>query len=481
VKDVEFVQRVRQHAPSSLLPLVARYGAAFVDRASYQHPRMAVYAPWVLAEVARVSLIRGTEFRSKPATDDDLLDCCAAYQAIPDPELGVKKALETVGHFLLRMGGQQLTFPQSHAHDLARTVALLEQTQPVRAPKIATPGWPERLLGCSLQEYVGTAILLYTSALKNQGLFDLEWLAQPQCEEITHVIPEDTLRRVIGDNYAADTHQLKALQSKAEQNTGVPDAQYRRFGFNPLSAKPAVAGLTDGLLIPVPAYLLHKASPLGIYYAGWDRWKGAFTTDLGYLFQAYVGRQLQLLPDAAVVPEIAYGRRKGDDSVDWFVIFEDCVVLVEVKSARPTEPVRLADSRLQNALNQRLGEAVEQLNKSAALVRNRTAGFEGIPKDLPMIGLVVTMEPFHTVDAPFTRSYLPQCDIPFRICSASELEHLVTVSDTSVGRLLLDHFQDQSKEGWSVESALTGHAVVPNRVLVQAWETYPWNNEQVAS
>jgi hypothetical protein len=115
------------------------------------------------------------------------------------------------------------------------------------------------------------------------------------------------------------------------------------------------------------------------------------------------------------------------------------------------------------------------------LIRDRTAGFEGIPKNLPMIGLVVTMEPFHTVDAPFTRSYLPQCDIPFRICSASELEHLVTVSDTSVGRLLLNLFQDQRKEGWSVESALTGHAVVPNRVLVQAWETYLWKSERLAS
>jgi hypothetical protein len=464
VKDVEFVQRVRQHAPSSLLPLVARYGAEFADRATYQNSRTSVYAPWVLAEVARVSLIRGTEFRSKPAIDSDLLSCCAAYQALSDPELGVKKELETVGHFLLRMGGQQLTFPHSHAHNLARTVALLEQTQPVRAPKIATPGWPERLLGCSLREYVRIAILLYTSALKNQGAFDLEWLAQPQCEEITRVIPEDTLRRVIGDNYAADTDQLKALQSKAEQRTGVPDAQYRRFGFNPLSGKPAVAGITDGLLMPLPAYILHKASPLGIYYAGMDRWGGTFTTDLGYLFEAYVGRQLQLLPDATVLPEIAYGRKKGEDSIDWFVIFEDCVVLVEVKSARPTEPVRLADSGLEDALDLRLGEAVRELNKSAALVRDGVAGFEDIPIDRPMIGLVVTMEPFHTVDAPFNRPYLPQCDIPFRICSASELEHLVTVSDTSVGRILLDHFQDPSKEGWSVESALTGHAVVPNRV-----------------
>ena len=458
---------------------MARYGAEFADPKKYQNPRTAVYAPWVLAEVARVSLTRGTEFRSKPVTDKDILACCAAYQALSDPELG-QKTLEALGHFLLRMGGQQLTFQQSYSNDLSRTVALLEQTSPGRTPKIATPGWPERLLGCSLQEYVGTAILLYAGALKNQGRFDLEWLTQPQLEEITREIPADTLRRVIEDNYAADRGQFKAMQLAAEEKTGVPDAQYRRFGFNPLSGRPAVGGVTDGLLIPVPAYILRKASPLGIYYAGMERWGGRFSTDLGYLFEAYVGRQLQLLPDGVVLPEIAYGPKKAELSVDWFVIFDDCLVLVEVKSTRPAEPVRLADNGLEDALGKVLKHAVDQLNTSASMIRNRTTGFEDIPSNLPMIGLVVTMEPFHTVDAPFTRSYLPQCDIPFRVCSAFELEHLVTVSDASVGRLLLDHFQDPSKEGWSVESALAGRAGVPNGVLVQAWETYPWKDGQPA-
>jgi hypothetical protein len=73
VKDAEVVQRVRQHAPSSLMPLVARYGAEYADPEKYQTARRAVYAPWVLADVARLRLVRGTEFRSKPATDDDLL------------------------------------------------------------------------------------------------------------------------------------------------------------------------------------------------------------------------------------------------------------------------------------------------------------------------------------------------------------------------------------------------------------------------
>jgi hypothetical protein len=128
------------------------------------------------------------------------------------------------------------------------------------------------------------------------------------------------------------------MQRAAEQKTGVPDAQYRRFGYNPLSGKPAVSGVNDGLLIPVPAYILRKASPLGIYYAGVERWGGRFATDLGYMFEAYVGRQLQLIPDGVVLPEIAYGPNNAQLSVDWFVIFDDCVVLVEVKSpGRPSQ------------------------------------------------------------------------------------------------------------------------------------------------
>jgi hypothetical protein len=133
--------------------------------------------------------------------------------------------------------------------------------------------------------------------------------------------------------------------------------------------------------------------------------------------------------------------------------------------------VRLADSGLESALGKVLNNAVKQLNKTASMIRNRIAGFEGIPGDRPLLGLVVTMEPFHTVDAPFSRSYLTQCDSPSRVCSAFELEHLVTVPDTSAGRILLDHLQDPRKEGWSVESALADRASVANRVLVEAWDT----------
>jgi hypothetical protein len=459
-----------------MVPLVARYGAAFADRTAYLRADSAVFAPWVLAEVARASLIYGTEFNRTQATDNDLLSCCAAYQALGDPELG-RRGPDAIGHFLLRIAGEQLTFQQSILNDLSRPVALLEQTKPRKALTVATSGWPERLFGCTLQDYVGAAILLHTGALRNSGTFDLEWLSQPHFAEVTREVPADVLRRVIGDQYAATGEQLRDLQHAAEARTGIPDGQYRRFGFNPLSSRPVVAGLADTLLIPVPAFIVRKASSLGIYYTGLEKWGTQFSADLGELFEAYVGRQLELLPDATVFPEVAYGRKKGERSVDWFAVFDDCVVLVEVKSTRPTEPVRLADNRLADALGGILSQAVRQLNTSASLIRNRQPGFEDVPSDRPLVGLVVTMEPFHTVNTPFTSDYLASCDIPFRVCSALELEQLVTVSDVSVGRLLLDHLRDPEKDGWSVQSALTGHTGTRNKIIDDAWATYPWKSE----
>jgi hypothetical protein len=476
VRDEEFVQRVRRHAPSSLVPLVARYGAAFTDGNSYLKPEAAVFAPWVLAEVARVSLLYGTEFNRKAATPDDLLSCCVAYQALRDPELG-RIGPEAVGRFLLRVTGEQLTFQQSMLNDLSRPVALFEQTAPRKPLAVAMPGWPARLIGCTLQEYVGAAILLHTSAVRNTGTFDPGWLSQPQMAEITREVSADALLRVIEGQYTATPTQLRSLQQGAEARSGTPTSQYRRFGFNPLSSRPAVAGLASGLVIPVPGYVVRKASPLGIYYTGLEKWGTTFTADLGELFEAYVGRQLALLPDATVLPEIAYGRRKGESSVDWFAVFDDCVILVEVKSTRPSEPVRLADDRVAGTLGGTLSGAVRQLNKSVSLVRSREPGFEAIPCNRPLIGLVVTMEPFHTVNTPFTSGYLPPCDVPYRVCSALELEQLVTVSDNSAGRLLLDHMTDPEKTGWSAGSALRGHRLGRNQVIDDAWATYPWKSD----
>ena len=148
IHDHEFVQRVRRHCPSSLVPLVARFGAAYHEKEQYLQPALRDYAPWVLAEVARVSLVAGTEFNRKAAAEGDLWECCRAYQAVNDPDLEHREE-RAAGRFLLRMASQ-LAFQQPYLNDFARTAALFTQTTPRKEPKVAKPGWPEQLLGCTI-------------------------------------------------------------------------------------------------------------------------------------------------------------------------------------------------------------------------------------------------------------------------------------------------------------------------------------------
>jgi hypothetical protein len=425
--------------------------------------------------VARVSLALGTEFNRSAADDGDLWECCRAYLAIKDS--GLERRVDgAVGRFLLRMASQ-LVFQQPILNDLARTVGLFEQTESKRAPKLATKSWPNRLLGCTLQEYVGAAILLHTSALRNSGIFDLDWITQPMFSEITSEVPSRILRRVIEEQYVATVQDLKGMQQAAESLAGVPDEEYRRFSFNPLSSRPVVAGIADTLVIPVPDLLVRQASPLGIYYSGVNKWGTSFADDIGDLFESYVGKQLELMPDAQILPEIEYGPKKSRGlSVDWFAIFNDCVVLVEVKSTRPTEPIRRADPQASKNLERSLGHSLNQLNSSARKISERAPEFSSIPSDRPLLGLVVTMEPFHTVNSPFGLSYLPKCEIPFRVASAAELEQLVTVDDVSPGQLLLDFMSNTANNGSSINGALAGHLGRRNAIIDRAWATYPWKD-----
>jgi len=240
-----------------------------------------------------------------------------------------------------------------------------------------------------------------------------------------------------------------------------------------------VAGLADTLLIPVPGLVLRKASPTGIYYAGMTKWGTKFSNDLGDLFESYVGRQLNLIPGAHVRPEIAYGPAKQPKlSVDWFVVCDDCVILVEAKSCGPTEPIRLGAPNAVAALTAKLGRGIEQLNTSARLISASTPGFGHIPTDRPLLGIVVTLEPFFAVNNPWTvGAALPECDIRYLVANVNELENLVSVTDQPVGTLLREHLTDPAHTGWSLGGALIGHEHGRNPVLDQAWESYPWHEQ----
>jgi hypothetical protein len=470
VGDGEFVARVRAHRPSSLMPRVAAAAASHMEPESwFKRPLIGFFTPWALAEIARVSLAYGDEHRGE-ATDDDVVACNAAYNALSDVELATG-AEGSLAHFFLRMSSEQLEYQHSLLHEMSRTAALFQDTTMRREPKVLKPGWQHELFGASLADFVGAGQLLHLACAPIQGRFNPAWLDQENLKPITDIMGAGLLRQIWSDHYLTDRSRFKGVAG-----TRAELSPKRRFTFNPLFATPVVEGLTDDWLVPVPGVLARKFSPLGVYYMGVSHWGKPFADDLGDLFEQYVGRHLQLIPDTEVLASIRYGR-DNRESVDWIVVMPYVVLLVEVKSVRPTDPVRMGAAAASAELGRMLGKAFGQIATTDALIEERRPEFKGVPTDRPRIGVIVTMEDFHTINSPFHRPlYQPSSSVTTVVASASEIEHLVAYREAPIDRLLLEHLGQQETDGWSVKSALTGRSLDRNAVIDAAWNSYPWSN-----
>ncbi|MGW2989042.1 hypothetical protein [Streptomyces goshikiensis] len=107
ITEHEYVQRVRRHPPSSLLPPIANVSSQWPTKTDWVRDLSGLYRPWGLADAAWMSLVRGNEHRQRKATDADLTEILAQYTALDDPlrHLPVGERLEG---YLLRVAGQAL-------------------------------------------------------------------------------------------------------------------------------------------------------------------------------------------------------------------------------------------------------------------------------------------------------------------------------------------------------------------------------------
>jgi hypothetical protein len=474
ISDYEYRQRVRRYKPSSLLPLIAAAAVRYREQQDWLNSPYRKYTPWALADAARVSLAYGTEHNRADATDQDLLQILNAYSRFDDPFLQDQDA----GAFMLRMASEQMTWQGTDYEALARTAAVFTHTTPLKPLECLRPGWDGELFGCTLREYVGTTQLIWASVIASAGRFDLALFDTPDGKRIARHVGRDTVVRVIDAHFATSKEQFRIENKNATGRAGQDD-HLRRFTYNPLRGHPLLVGFGTGYLCPMPQLAWAKATPWGVYFTGVRRYGDGFARDLGHLFEQYIGRQLRLLTGAQVLPEITYGPRAGRrKTVDWIVVLPEAVLLVEVKSAIPTEPVRLGTPDAAEAIVRKLGKAINQIDVTAQLIADRDPALSAVPADRPVLGLAVTLEPFHIANAPF--NLLPPTHTPVTIADAAEIEVLVTITDIPPGQLMLDRAADNVRSTWALDTALNSHARSRNSILDEAWNSYPWASANYA-
>lgn len=470
ISDHEYRQRVRRFKPSSLLPLIAADSSRYPTMDLVLRSPGRTHTPWALADAARVSLACGTEHNRRDATEDDLQAVLDAYNAFDEPAIRA----EDLPALLLRMANQQFTWQEEGCATLARTFAVLDQPDIDHRLECIKPGWDTELFGFSLKEYVGTVQLVWAAALHQLGRFDPSIYEGAEGQDFGRHVSRDAALGIINTHFAIDQTAFRAQDPVADLRGD--RRELRRFTFNPLRDRPLLTGFGSGYLCPSPHLVWAKAGLWNIYFTGLRRFGEAFTRDLGRLFERYIGEQLRLLDNASVLPEIAYTLTTNGStrlSTDWIVVFEDLVLLVEVKSMVPTEPIRLGEPAAAGTVIDKLAKACKQIDTTADLIKQRHPSFIDIPADRPILGVAVTLEPIYLANARIG-NLLPSSQTSVCVAGASDIESMVTIDDAPVSILLKERDACEQRSTWDLSPSLQNHAHRVNLVLERAWQASPW-------
>jgi hypothetical protein len=115
------------------------------------------------------------------------------------------------------------------------------------------------------------------------------------------------------------------------------------------------------------------------------------------------------------------------DTNDWFIVFDDVVLLVEAKAGILRAGARAGDDSLTEMMTRTVGKAIKQINRTYELIRTGAAEVADIPRDLPILGIVATLDPWYMANSFLGRNVLPACDVPVTVCSVREIEFLVSL------------------------------------------------------
>lgn len=392
------------------------------------------FPPWFFAAAARDSLIYGNLNQNRAITSNRFIRLRNLLTEAhdPAPDFDVTTATEAdLAIMLNRYAYEQFPYQHSMMEELSRPYVLFTDTEvPEQYRRPDPEEWGE-VLGGTIEQALSASFVIHVVVMQNGGIFD------------PAVFQTDWLQEIVPGQVGVRVMQLltATVEEAREDGLAVPElpAYLQRYSYNPLVRTPLI-DLGDGLLYaPQPQFVLRAVTTENLYYRGIRRWADSnFGAALGMRVQAYTGRQLKHSGEHTVIEEFRWHQRKrgGVDSSDWFLITPQATVLIECKSARMGYAAKAGTPDGVAQANTVLGKAFEQLKVNAQELLAGNPAYAHIPSDRPLVGLVVTAEPFYSANTPPVRSVLPDPGLPVLTISLQELELLASLSPQEVSTAL---------------------------------------------
>lgn len=433
----KFAQAVRRFDTRLILEKIAATSVELVRAdAAMGPPRWPSEGPvrqFSLAAVARTAIVEhGRRVKAtprRPVTDRELHDLCALSIEVDHPDVPESGALSSASmtRMIARLMYQQSLFGYSSVENLSRSVGLLIEHD-ADTCDLPTPAQWEAALGVSLPDYMTIAFQLASIATTYEGRLTTANIRH--CHELGFFAGADleTVLSVIRNHFAASLRTLASNGRSAELDVA------KMWSYNPLMGRPLVEDGSDGYVLPIYRYLIEKITPLGLFFTGTTAFGKSFADELGKSFELHIGKHLALLGNAGatIYPEIVYGH-ENRKTIDYFLVFEEVVILVEVKSFKATEKARAGiDSGLESLVG-KVQSARDQIDKTAEALRAGAPALAHIPSDRPLRGLVVTAEPLHNIDTFLYKDMFGHNKIECSTASAHDIERICPILAKQAG------------------------------------------------
>lgn len=438
ISHQDFIQKVRRYSTIALISELGNIPRPYLD-AGGDMELIQKLPPWVVAGIARDSFVHSNKFnRVEVLGLADLIELSKAYQNIYEPNDESGELL--IAKIVTRLAWEQFSHQESDIEEIGRFLAIYNDPNSVYSQTLQLAF--EKSLGMTSQDFANLSVIVYAISNYNSGEVPLDIFSHEALSDYLRDYDEEIFRKFVY-RISIDQSGFRLLDNEYSKGVLPVEMKYRP---NILTHFP-ILKLTEGKHIaPLPRLVLRRITHARVYRDCFEVGSQEYSSAIGYAFENYLGRQLQLLSGGLLLGERFWDSPKGRSaSVDWILVTENAVLLIESKSSKLSEIASFATEKSFEVTRGIISEALSQIDTTIREIRNMNPVFDDIPRDLPFLGICVTAENLIVSNNPIVRNYV-KCDIPFLTLTLRELEHCVPSDANYFSKSLIEISRNEHRK-----------------------------------